>query len=285
MSRLQSQVAIVTGSSMGVGRAIANELLQRGATVVLNGRNPERLERTRADFSSQGYSVSAFAGDVSDPSVCRELVEHAVRNHGRLDILVNNAGISMEGEIADLAPSVVEKVTQANLFSAIYMTQSALPHLKRTRGSVLFISSAAGIHGLPRHSIYSATKMALTAVVDSLRIEVSASGVHVGIAYLGFTRNDPNKTILNAHGQIVPQPSRDFVKPAPPEEVARQVVGMIESRRNQRVFSRLGFAVHWMNRFAPGWVEWFLRRHYSRRYPQHGMLVADRSRRTGGAAA
>ena len=191
----------------------------------------------------------------------------------------------MEGEIADLAPSVVEKVTQANLFSSIYMTQSALPHLKRTQGSVLFISSAAGIHGLPRHSIYCATKMALTAVVDALRIELHGSGVHVGIAYLGFTRNDPNKTILDAHGQVVPQPPRDFVKPEPPEIVAQRVVKMIATRRDQQVFSRLGFAVKWMNRIAPRWVEWFLRRNYLRRYPRRSLPMDQHSRRRSEAAA
>ncbi len=266
--QFQDRVAIVTGSTKGIGHAVAEELFRRGARVVVNGRDETRVQQTIAEFREQGYAVAGLAGDISDPAFCRRLAEHAVQTFGRIDVLVNNAGISMEGELQNLAPEVIDQVMQVNLLGAIYMTQAALPALRRSRGSILFISSAAAFFGLPRYAIYSASKMALTAIVDALRIELQRTGIHVGIAYPGFTQNDPRKQILNERGEWVPQPARDFVRPQPREWVAAQLVNMIAHRRRMRVFSGLGKLAWITSRISPRLVEWFLRRDYRRRYPE-----------------
>lgn len=266
--QFDAKVAIVTGSTKGIGHAVAMELGRRGAKVVVNGRNDERVQQTIAEFRELGFPVTGLAGNVSEPAFCQRLVEHAVHTFGRIDVLVNNAGISMEGELQNLAPEVIEQVMQVNLLGSIYMTQAALPALRRSRGSILFISSAAAFFGLPRHAIYSASKMALTAIVDALRIELHGTGIHVGIAYPGFTQNDPRKQILNERGEWVPQPSRDFVRPQPREWVAAQLVNMIAHRRRMRVFSGLGKLAWIASRISPRLVEWFLRRNYRQRFPQ-----------------
>ena len=266
--QFDAKVAIVTGSTKGIGLAVAMELGQRGAKVVVNGRDDERVRQTIIDFQELEFPVTGLAGDVSDPAFCQRLAEHAIRTFGRIDVLVNNAGISMEGELQNLAPAVSEQVMQVNLLGSIYMTQAALSALRRSRGSILFISSAAAFHGLPRHAVYSASKMALTAIVDALRIELDGTGIHVGIAYPGFTQNDHRKQILNERGEWVPQPSRDFVHPQPREWVAAQLVNMIAHRRRMRVFSGLGKLAWFASRISPRLVEWFLRRNYRQRFPQ-----------------
>ncbi len=259
---LKDKVAIVTGSSMGIGKSIARELLQRGAKVVLNARNELRLRQTQIEFEKQGFPTLAFAADISDPEDCHDLVRETIAVHGRLDILVNNAGISMEGEIARLSPEVIRQVFAVNTVGSALMTQAALPYLQQTKGSVIFISSLAALFGLPRFSAYCASKMALTSFAQALSLEVSDSGVHVGIAYLGFTENDPDKSILGPDGKTMPQPKRNVFKAQPVDQVAGEIVQMIERRQTRRVFTRLGHLTSLVARFAPWLAKWQVHRMY-----------------------
>ena len=259
---MKNKVILITGSSMGIGKTMARELAHRGATIVLNARNQKRLEQTYREFEADGYSILPVAGDVSRYEDCQRLFETIRRTYGRLDVLINNAGISTEGTVGEVAPAVFRQVVEVNLLGSVYCTQLALPLLRERRGSVLFMGSVAGIRGLPGYAPYSATKMALTALAESLAIEERASGVHVGLAYVGFTENEPQKTILAADGRILPQPRRNFIKPESREVVARRLIRMIEKRQHKRVFTPLGKLNAWVNRLAPGVGRYVLSRKY-----------------------
>jgi NAD(P)-dependent dehydrogenase (short-subunit alcohol dehydrogenase family) len=265
MQQHQNKVIIITGSSMGIGKVMALEFLQQGARVVLNARSTERLQKTYEELSAAGYPVIAVAGDVADMADCKRMVTETIKAFGRIDVLINNAGISMEGEVADLSPDVFRKVMEINYLGSVYPTQAALPELKKTKGSVIFMSSAAGVRGLPGYSVYSSSKMALTALAESMKIELHPTDVHVGIAYVGFTQNDPEKTIYNADGKIIAQPVRNFIKAEPPVNVARRVSRMISRRQFKVVFTALGKLNALVNRWAPSLGEWILRRNYFRR--------------------
>ncbi len=269
MGRFENKVAIVTGSSMGIGKAIARELLHEGAKVVINGRNDQRLQKTFESLQHLDGDVTMFAGDVSKMEDCQRLIQCAISRYGKIDILINNAGVSMEGEVERLSHDVFRKVMEVNVMGSAFMTKAALPFLRDTRGSVTFISSIAGFLGLPRFSVYSASKMALTAFAESLKTELYGSGVHVGIAYLGFTSNDPDKTIYAASGELVPQPSRQSITPEPVEVVARQILMMIERRQFKQVFSPLGKLTSIATRFSPRLFELFVRNQYWKRYRRH----------------
>jgi NAD(P)-dependent dehydrogenase (short-subunit alcohol dehydrogenase family) len=261
----QNKVIIITGSSMGIGKVMALEFLQQGARVVLNARSRERLQKTYEELTAAGHPVIAVAGDVSDMSDCKRLIAETIKAFGQIDVLINNAGISMEGEVADLSPDVFRKVMEINYLGSVYPTQAALPELKKTKGSVIFMSSAAGVRGLPGYSVYSSSKMALTALAESMKIELHPTGVHVGIAYVGFTQNDPEKTIYNVDGKIIAQPVRSFIKAEPPVNVARRVSRMISQRQFKAVFTPLGKLNALVNRWAPGLGELILRRNYFKR--------------------
>lgn len=198
--KLKDKVAIVTGSNMGIGKAIALQLGREGARVVLNGRNEERLEKTLEAFRREGLAVTACQADVSIPGDCRKLVAHAIREFGRIDILVNNAGISAKGFFEDFQPEIFSRLIETNVLGSLYATLEALPYIKAGRGSILFISSLSGLHGLPHQSPYSLTKMAQTAIAESLRAELYHEGVHIGIIYVGVTQNDPEKKIFFSDG-------------------------------------------------------------------------------------
>lgn len=264
---LANKVIIITGSSMGIGKTMARKMARAGAHVVLNGRNKQRLQQAREALSAEGYEMLAVPGDVSSVEDCKALIEATLAQYGQIDVLVNNAGISMEGTVESLNPEVFRKVMDVNVLGSVYPTQQALPALKASKGSVIFIGSVAGIRGIPNYAAYSASKMALTALAESMKIELAEAGVHVGLAYVGFTENDPQKTIYDAQGRIVPQPKRDFIKAESPERVAERIITMIQRRRFKQVFTLLGKLNAFMNRWLPGVVGTILKRNY---YKQKG---------------
>ena len=265
MNNLKDKVAIITGSSIGIGRTLAFEMAKRGAKIVLNARNPERLEKTHKALQEADFEAIAVAGDVSNMEDCQKLIDSTIQAFGQIDVLVNNAGISMEGTVEELDAEVFKKVMNVNYLGSVYPTKAALPFLRKTKGSVMFTGSLAGMRGLPKYSVYSSSKMALTALAESLRIELDRSGVHVGIAYVGFTQNDPEKTIFDKNGKIIAQPKRDFIKAEPPENVALRIIEMIENRTFKQYFTTLGKLNAFMNRFFPSIVEGVLKRNYKSR--------------------
>ncbi|WNJ18094.1 SDR family oxidoreductase [Pontibacter sp. G13] len=257
---LTGKVAIVTGSSMGIGKAIARDLGMRGAKVVLNARNPEKLENTRAELAAEGLEVLAVPGDVSSWTDNEHMVAETIRQFGRLDILVNNAGVATRGGVESMTPEVFQKVADVNIMGSIFPSKAALPHLKETQGSVIFISSIASFYGLPFNSIYCASKLALKAFSESFRLEVKSDKVHVGIAYVGFTENDPNKIIMDADGKLIYLDQRKGIKKQTPAQVAEIIYNLIRSRRRKVVLSPAGKALRIITRFFPGLIRFIYTR-------------------------
>lgn len=262
---LEGKVAVVTGSSRGIGKALAHGLALKGARVVINGRNEARLLETRQALREKGFDAVAVAGDVSVFEDCRKLVDETLKAYGRLDILINNAGLSLEGEVEHADPDAARRIIEVNILGCVYPTQAAIPHLKKTGGSVLFISSLAGIYGLPNFSMYSASKMALTALAQSLKIELGGTGVHVGIAYVGFTENEPGKMVYNTDGSLVALPKRENVKVEPVGKAARRIIRMAEKRIYRSTFSSLGLLLSAINRISPSLVGMILSISYKKR--------------------
>jgi NAD(P)-dependent dehydrogenase (short-subunit alcohol dehydrogenase family) len=202
-NQFRDRVVIITGSTRGIGRATAAEMAGQGATVVLNGRNRERLEETRKSLEESGCRVLAVPGDVTSPEESNYVIDETIKTFGRIDVLINNAGIIMRGAFEDIQPEVFQRVIQVNLLGSVYPTMAALPFLRKTCGSLVFISSIAGLRGFPMASPYSASKMALTALAESLKVELAGSGVHVGVVHVSFTENDPDKKVLSGDGSMI----------------------------------------------------------------------------------
>lgn len=261
----KDKVVIVTGSSIGIGRKMVEQLLAQEAKVVMNARNAERLNASVESLQGKEYQqrLIGIPGDVSSQEDCAQLINQTVEAFGQLDVLINNAGISTEGDVAEVSNDIYKKVMDVNFMGSVYPTQYALPHLRKTEGSVLFVSSVAGIRGIPGYSAYSASKMALTALAESLKVEEEKHGIHVGIAYVGFTENDPQKSIYDKNGKVIAQPSRDFIKQEPVEKVAARLIGMVEKRRFKQVFTTLGKLNAGVNRLFPGVVERILKNAYN----------------------
>ena len=188
MADLRGKVAIVTGSSSGIGKAIAKGLANQGAYIVLNGRNETRLAEAKKAVLAIHKNVVVCCCDVSKKEGGELLIKAAIKAFNRLDILVNNVGVSSRGGVADLKPEVFESVFSSNLMGSINPTIPAIPELRKTQGSLVFISSLAGIRGLPGLSAYCSSKMALRAIAESIRIEEKKNNIHVGLIYVGITQ-------------------------------------------------------------------------------------------------
>jgi len=245
------KVAIITGSSMGIGKATAFLMAQHSVKIVLNGRDEEKLQRVKTEMLSKGYEVIAVRGDITLTEDCERLIKTTIDTYGRIDILINNAGISMRGNFETLDMSVFKKVIDTNILGALYPTKYAIPHIKASKGSVVFISSVAGIRGLPGISVYCSAKMALTAIAESLKVELNGIGVHIGIVYVGFTQNEADKKTMDADGKLIPIEDRSNKKANTTEQVAKEIFKNIRKRRFKTIISFLGKMNEFTNKLLP----------------------------------
>jgi short-subunit dehydrogenase len=239
-SSLQGKVAVITGSARGIGKIIAMVLARKGVKVVLSGRSAERLLMAEADIRQITPDVKSVCCDISTSEGGKHLIEEAIKAFGTIDILINNAGLSMRGNLADLDPAIFKTIFEANVFTMANVTIPTIKHLRNSKGSLVFISSVSGIRGLPYQSVYSAAKMSLRALAESLRIEERDSGIHVGLVYIGYTQNDPDKETISADGSRILISKRTGKGVMTQQSVAEAVVRSIEKRRFITVLSRLG---------------------------------------------
>lgn len=246
------KVAIVTGSSRGIGLATARALAKKGARVMLNGRSPQPLEAACLALRAEGLDVQGVVGDVSLAQDAQALIEKTLAVFGGLDILINNAGLSMRANLEEMDPASCEKMVAVNLMGSIYPTLFSLAPLKKTAGSVVFISSIAGLVGLPTGSLYCATKTALRGLADSLRCELSPHGVHVGVVYVGFTENDPVKKVLGGGGQPIAPNRPGHMTQA---EVAQKILHLLQHRERQTVLTPIGKLAQLVAWLSPAAVE------------------------------
>jgi NAD(P)-dependent dehydrogenase (short-subunit alcohol dehydrogenase family) len=250
----KGKVAIITGSSQGIGKSIAQELAQRGAKVVINGRNAHRIEQCAEDLKPYGEHILPIVADITRYSDCEQLVASVMEHFGKIDVLVNNAGMSMRGTFEEVAPEVFRKIMDVNYHGTVNMTKACLPQLKEQQGQVMFISSIAGIRGIQQIGAYSAAKMALTALAESLRIELHGSGVGIGITYVGYTQNAPGKTTIGPNGKPILIEPRSGRAPTP-QQVAQKVVRNIETGRFKSILSTVGKLNNLMNKLFPSLVD------------------------------
>ena len=184
---LSGKTALVTGGSRGIGRATAEILAVAGARVAINYRtNDAAAETVVRETRAAGGEALALAGDVGNPREARQLVSDVVAAWGRLDVLVNNAGIWEEDEAGSGDLDVWKRTLDVNVLGAHVVTDAAIPHLERERGSIVFVSSTAGQRGEARHSAYAASKGALISYTKSLAAELGPRGIRVNCVAPGW---------------------------------------------------------------------------------------------------
>lgn len=255
----QQKVVIITGGSSGIGKALAQELGRQGARVVITGRREKELFDAANELQQEGIQVLAIVSDVSVQVQTYEVVQQTLEKFGRVDILINNAGLTMRSMFEDAdVDATIRRLMDVNFMGTVYMTQAALPHIKRTKGSIVGISSIAGYRGLPVRTGYSASKFALNGFLEALRSELLPQGVHVLTACPGFTASNIRFSALDAHGQAAGSTVRDEGKMMSSEEVAHRIAQAIARRKRTLILTSEGILTVWLNKLFPRLTDWLV---------------------------
>lgn len=196
---LAEQVALVTGASRGIGRAIAMALAREGATVIINYKgNKEAALEVQQMISEMGGKATCMQVDVSSPAEVEQMVQQVMAQEGHLDILVNNAGINRDTLLMRMKDEDWDQVIQTNLNSAFYCIRAvARPMMKQRRGKIINISSVVGIHGNVGQINYAAAKAGIIGLTKSAAKELSSRGIMVNAIAPGYIITDMTERLPN----------------------------------------------------------------------------------------
>ena len=201
---LTGKVALITGSSKGLGHALAHAFAEAGAAVVLNARDEAALEATRRELEAKGAQALAVRADATQPDEIARLVDAALSHFDRLDVLINNAGTlgpSPRPAMSDFAGADLAEIFRVNVIGPVRMTQAVLPHMRaHGGGSIVNVTSDAGQTGYPGWGGYGAAKAALELLTQSWAAELEGSGVRI---------NAVNPGDLNTEMQQLANPGED----------------------------------------------------------------------------
>ncbi|MFG2311396.1 SDR family NAD(P)-dependent oxidoreductase [Streptomyces sp. NPDC048566] len=197
-SALQGKVALVTGASSGIGAATARALAAEGAAVAVAARRVDRLHALADELAASGTAVHVVELDVTDERAAADAVRSTVEALGGLDILVNNAGIMLLGPVEDADTTDWTRMIATNVLGLMYMTHAALPHLLRSQGTVVQISSIAGRVAQRGAAGYNASKFAVNGFSEALRQEVTERGVRVVVVEPGTVETELREHITHA---------------------------------------------------------------------------------------
>ncbi|MGD9488993.1 MAG: 3-oxoacyl-[acyl-carrier-protein] reductase [Calditrichaceae bacterium] len=220
---LSGRVAIVTGSSRGIGKSIALELASRGANIVLSGRNKESLANVSEEIEKAGSEVLAIAGDVGDASDAQKLIDGAIEKFGKIDILINNAGITRDNLLLRMSEDDWDIVLKTNLKGAYNCIRSITkPYMKQRSGVIINITSVIGQVGNAGQVNYAASKAGIIGLTKSVAKELSGRNIRVNAVAPGFIETDMT-------GNLPSQVKDELLKSIPlaklgqPEDVAKIV--------------------------------------------------------------
>jgi short-subunit dehydrogenase len=261
--RLRDRTAIVTGASTGIGRETARLFARAGANVVLAARNAERLARVAQELQAYRGRSLAVPTDVTDSQAVEAMVKRAAEEFGSVDILLNNAGLGLYARLADGSMENVRYLFEVNVFGALNCIRAVVPYMKQQRrGQIINVSSLAGRIAAPYEGAYAATKFALTAISDALRLELFDYGITVITVYPGpietpFRENALKEMEMPAAASLV-------VRHIPAVRVAEAIVKAARHERAEvyvTCFNRLAVALKCI---SPRFIDWGMRRFYMR---------------------
>jgi len=263
MPTFTSKVAIITGASSGIGKALAVKFAKEKFQLVLTARNLARLFEVKNEIERMhNVRVLCISGEISSEEFCKRLIKETLEHFGRIDVLVNNAGISMRGLFQETQTAVLKKLMDVNFWGSVYCTQFALPSLLENKGSIIGISSIAGIKGLPGRSGYSASKFALQGFLESVRIENRKRGLHILIACPGYTASNIRNVALNSQGEPQGETPLNENKLMSAERVSEHIYNAYIHKKKYLVLTTEGKLLSLINKFSIRLSDWIVYKHF-----------------------
>jgi len=242
---------LITGASEGIGKALAEQAVHRGARVGLAARSADKLAELARTLAGSGGEALAIPADVTSAADAERMLDAMVERFGGLDVLVNNAGIASFGHFAESSESLLRQIMEVNFFAPAELIRRALPLLRQGRQpAIVNVSSMCGRTGLPAWPEYSASKFALSGLTEALAAELVRFGIHVMLVTPGLTSTKLMSHLLRAEGRRHIDMSRGMS----PQWVADKIWrGLMQGRRELI----LGWEAKWilrLNRWLPGLV-------------------------------
>jgi short-subunit dehydrogenase len=229
MLDLKNQIAVITGASSGIGRAIATGLAQHGSSLCLIGRNVDTLEKVAA-ICTRSSICRTYRADLASDEDIFHTAERIRNDFGQIDILIHSAGYFSMGEIKHASVEELDRHYKINVRAPYVLTQALLPAIRPRGGQIVFINSSVGLKARAKVSQYAATKHALKAIADSLREEVNADGIRVLSVFPGRTATPMQETVHKMEGKVY-QPEQ-FMQP---EDVAAVVINALSLPQSAEV--------------------------------------------------
>ncbi len=219
---MNESVALVTGGSRGIGRAICLELARQGAAVAVNyAGNEQAAQETVEACRALGVQAEAFQADVSDPAACESLIAQVKERFGRLDILVNNAGVTRDGLLMTAKPEDFDRVLDTNLKGAYFCMKAAAKVMMRQRyGRIVNLSSVVGLRGNPGQTGYAASKAGVLGLTKAAAKELASRNITVNAVAPGFIETDMT-AVLPEKAKTAMLATIPMAAPGQPEDVAR----------------------------------------------------------------
>ena len=259
--KLRGLRALVTGASSGIGEAAAYRFAREGGRLALLARREANLQRVASRVHDLGGEALVLVADVASREAVAESVARAEDAFDGLDVLVNNAGFGIYAYLENVLEEDLRRVFEVNTFGALYAIQAVLPGMKkRGKGVIVNVSSIVGKRALPMTGAYGATKFALQALSESLRLELKDTGVEISVVCPGYTDTEFSEATISygSYGVTRGKPRR---KAMSAEEVAEVIWNCARRPRREVVLTRAGKFIVTLNRFFPGAADWILSRY------------------------
>ncbi|MBE0688167.1 MAG: SDR family oxidoreductase [Anaerolineaceae bacterium] len=254
----QNQVVIITGASAGIGAALAEELANQGARLVIAARREDRLEEVAKKCRALGSEVMIVPTDVSDEAQCKWLVERTIEQYGQLNMLINNAGLAATAlfdQFPDL--NLFRHVINVNFYGVIHCAYYALPYLQQTQGRVVTISSMGGKSAIPYNTPYCASKYAIHGFMDALRMETKSQGVSVTticpwwvVTEFHEAQMDKNGISRGANGRKI------YHKRMMTAKRCAEITLIAAYKRKREILMGPGTLTVWLKLLSPALLDW-----------------------------
>lgn len=231
---MQKKIAIITGASRGIGKAVALDLAKQGYTVILIARSDEKLKEVANEIEKNGGLCDIYPLDISNSTKVSQVIDNVIAKHKRIDVLFNNAGILHLGSV-DLEPEQIDAVIDINLKGSIYVASKVVPIMKQQKsGYIINLSSHAGVEGLPGAGIYSASKFGLSGYSESLFHELMPDGIRVTAICPSYVNTDmPQGFDTEQKEMMIPQ-----------DEIVHAVNYLLESDKRAAIKELVVYSTH-----------------------------------------
>jgi short-subunit dehydrogenase len=260
MSYFAGKVVVVTGGSEGIGKALVELLLQKGARVATCGRNYEKLYELQT--ANAGRSLHIGVADVSRDGDCKNFISSIITTFGTIDVLINNAGVSMRALFKDVDLATLHTLMDVNFWGTVYCTKYAIEEIIKNKGSIVGVSSIAGFRGLPGRTGYSASKFAVQGFLEALRTELLDDGVNVMWVCPGFTTSNIRNVALDEDAQPQKENPMDESKMMSAEECAAIILETIVKKKRTKVLTLLGKRTVLLSRLFPSLADKLVKKFY-----------------------